>query len=182
MDVTGISIKGIYRDILKTKDGSIIFDSGWNSNTIVTNCRILLAGFIKNDSPIGIQHLAVGQGDEDWDDQWNTASPPAPAPTTVTGLETAYDPPIPVSNMELIYLDASNNPAETGITTNRLQIKATLEPGYPAPLSPLKTYPLREFGLFGKFGPNYYMIDCIRHQVIYKDESATLVRVIRLYF
>ena len=27
-----------------------------------------------------------------------------------------------------------------------------------------------------------YMIDCIRHPVIHKDESATLNRVVRLYF
>jgi hypothetical protein len=181
MDVRGISIKGFYRDILKGSDSKVIFDSGWHSNTIVTTCRTLLAGFMKNDSPKGIQYLAVGQGKQEWDAQWNTQTPPAPAPETITKLETPYDPAIKVTDLELIYLDAFDKPAAANTVTSRLQIKATLKPGYPPPLSPLKTYPLREFGLFGKFG-NDYMINCIRHEVIHKDQSATLVRVLRLYF
>jgi hypothetical protein len=180
MNERGSSIKGIYRDILKGKNDVVIFDSGWHSNTIVTGCRALLAGFMKNDSPKGIQSLAVGQGKQEWDMQWNTPNPPAPVPETSTNLELPFDPPIPVSDLIIDYLE--NDMPVTGKVTNSLQIKATLKPGYPTPILPLKTYPLREFGLFGKFGNTKYMINCIRHQVIYKDESATLVRVIRLYF
>ena len=52
----------------------------------------------------------------------------------------------------------------------------------PPPDENLSSYPLREFGLFGKYGTIPYMIDCIRHPVIHKDTSTTLVRVVRLYF
>lgn len=78
------------------------------------------------------------------------------------------------------YLDETNN--EVSAATSRLQITAIMEPGYPVPLAPLTTYPLREFGLFGRFGGTDYMINSIRHPLIHKDETATLIRMIRLYF
>lgn len=176
MEIIGNSIKGMYRDILKGKKNNIIYDSGWVSNTIVDRCRILLAGFMKNDPSNGIQYLSVGQGLEAWD----TTGPPLPNPVTTIDLVNHFDPPIPVSDLDFAYLD-ENNAAVAG-ATNRLQITATLEPGYPAPIAPLATYPLREFGLFGRFDGTGYMINCVRHPVIHKDESATLIRVIRLYF
>jgi hypothetical protein len=185
-----ISIRGRYRDILIGPGKRIVYDSGWRSNTIVRQCRVLLAGFMKSDQQAsGIQYLAVGQGDEAWDAQWNTATPPPPDPSS-TNLQNRFDPPIPVppaspvpgkDYLEIIYLDDSDNPAASGVVTNTLQIKAVLSPGYPAP-SQFNTYPLREFGLFGSFGATDYMINYVKHPVIYKDTSATLVREIRLYF
>lgn len=180
MEIKTITIKGVYRDILKNRDDIIIFDSGWHSNTIVIGCRTLIAGFMKNESPSGIQYLAVGQGKQEWDDQWGTASPPAPAPEEVSNLENPYDPPIVINDIS--YLDENDLPVAGNEKTSRLQIKVVLEPNYPPPLAPLTTYPLREFGLFGKFGVDDYMINCVRHPVIHKDASATLERVIRLYF
>jgi len=56
-----------------------------------------------------------------------------------------------------------------------------MKPGFPAPVE-FNTYPLREFGLFGIFAGQPFMINCVRHPVIYKDLSATLVREIKLYF
>jgi len=165
----------MYRDVLTAGDGRILYDSGWASNTIVDRCRILLAGFIKNESSSGIRFLAVGQGLEDWD----AAGPPPSDPTT-TDLVTRYNPPIPVDRLSLAYLDEEAEVVAN--PTNRLQITATLEPGYPPPLAPLNTYPLREFGLFGSFESDDYMINNIRHPVIHKDAATTLVRVIRLYF
>jgi hypothetical protein len=175
MEYIGGQLKGIYRDILKDGHGSILHDSGWVANTIVERCRILLAGFIRNDSSNGIHHLAFGQGLEAWDDNGPPASDPA-----ATGLVTPYNPPIDFAALTVTYLDESNN--EVSSPTSRLQIRAILEPGYPAPLAPLTTYPLREFGLFGRFGGTDYMINSIRHSVIHKDASATLIRMIRLYF
>ena len=55
MERIGASLKGIYRDILKGADNRIIHDSGWVSNTIVDNCRVLLAGFMKSEPTDGIQ-------------------------------------------------------------------------------------------------------------------------------
>lgn len=169
-------IKGIYRDILKGADDTVIYDSGWVPNTIVNSCRVLLAEFMVNGSPTGITHLAVGQGLE----TWNTSGAPAPDSATTTDLVNAHDPPIAAADLELVYLD--DNDAVAPGPTNRLQITATLDPGYPTPLPSLTTYPLREFGLFGSSGGTEYMINCIRHPVIHKDETMTLIRVIRLYF
>jgi len=179
MDRKGISIKGIYRDILKGPHGDIIYDSGWTSNAIVDRCRILMTGFMKNDPAVpieGIEYLAVGQGLKAWD----TTGAPAPDPAAMTDLVNRYTPTIPLADLDLAYLDG--NEFEDPGPTSRLQITATLKPDYPAPIAPLTSFPLREFGLFGRFGGNDYMIDVIRHPVIHKDKSATLIRVVRLYF
>ena len=63
-----ISLRGSYRDILKDPDRGVVYDSGWKANTIVDRCRLLLAGFMRSDASSGIHHLAVGQGDDTWDD------------------------------------------------------------------------------------------------------------------
>ena len=176
MDIIAKSMRGIYRDILKGENNSIIYDSGWVSNTIMDRCRMLLAGFMKNDPANGVAYLAVGQGLEEWDGK--PAEDYAPDPTTTTDLENRYEPAI--SDLELLYLDASDNPVV--YPTRGLQITATLNPGYPTPPTSQGTYPLREFGLFGSISETDYMINCIRHPVIHKGESSTLIRVIRLYF
>lgn len=170
------NMKGIYRDVLLEPDKGAVFDSGWNSNTIVDQCRMLLAGFIRQDTAAGVQHLAVGQGDQGWDDN----GIPATDPETTTSLLNAHTPPITHSDLDFIYLDDSDNPAAG--PTNRVQISATLEPDYPPPLPGQTTYPLREFGLFGEYDGSSFMINCIRHPVIHKGATATLIRVIRLYF
>lgn len=175
MEYIGGQLKGIYRDILKEGDGTVIHDSGWVSNTIVERCRILLAGFMRNDSSDGIQHLAFGQGLDTWDDNGT----PTPDPLA-SGLVTPYNPPIPFAGLTITYLDENDH--EVSAPTSRLQITAILPPGYPAPLASLTTYPLREFGLFGRFSGTDFMINSIRHSVIHKDASATLIRIIRLYF
>jgi len=174
METITASLRGMYRDILRDARHSVVYDSGWRANTIVDRCRILLAGFMKNESSSGIQFLAVGQGLEDWD------SKVLPPDATTTDLVTRYEPTIPVNRLSLAYLQEDASVVD--YPTNHLQITATLEPGYPTPLAPLNTYPLREFGLFCRFGGNDYMINNIRHPVIHKDATTTLVRVIRLYF
>jgi|GEM_PF-751056 len=177
METVGDSLHGMYRDILKGKDGKNIYDSGWVSNTIVDRCRILLAGFMRNDQSDGIQFLAVGQGLKEWDTQQEA---PDPQLVKTTDLVTPFVLPINVSALKIVYLDSDD--AEITEPSNRIQITATLEPGYPTPLAPLTTYPLREFGLFGNFNNENYLINYIRHPVIHKDESANLIRTIKLYF
>jgi len=86
---------------------------------------------------------------------------------------------IPVANLKLEYLDASDTVVANA--TSRIQITATLGPGQPTPAgSP--PYPLREFGLFGQLNGQPQMIDYVRHPVIQKDGSVTLERKIRLVF
>ncbi len=175
MERLGASIKGIYRDVLKRRGDRTVHDSGWLSNAIMDRGRVLLAGFLKNDSPSGIRFLAVGQGLENWD----VDEAPQPDPTA-SDLVNRHSPPVPVSRLNLVYL----SPSDGVVTepTNRLQITATLEPGYPEIAPPAVTFPLREFALFGSFGGMDFMINNVRHPVIHKDASATLIRVIRLYF
>ncbi|SCY82404.1 hypothetical protein [Desulfoluna spongiiphila] len=175
MEQLGGQLKGIYRDILKDGRGHILSDSGWSSNTIVHRCRILLAGFIKGDASGGIHHLSFGMGRDSWDHD----GPPPPDPSA-TDLIAPYPRPMPLDTLGLTYLDDDNN--EVSTPTSRLQITAILEPGYPDPTTPAATYPLREFGLFGTFDGAYFMINSIRHPVIHKDASATLIRKIRLHF
>ena len=175
MEIIGTSIRGIYRDILKGKGNNTIYDSGWVSNRIVDSCRTLLAAFMKNDQPNGIQYLAVGKGLEEWD---TTGAPPPNS--SVIQLVDKNPFQIQVADLDLVYL--RENDAEVAGPTNRLQITATMGTNEPPAVAPLSSYPLREFGLFGKFGAENYMIDCIRHPVIHKDVSATLIRVVRLYF
>lgn len=174
MEIIGSTIQGMYRDILKDSDHGVIYDSGWHSNTIVDRCRILLAGFMRSDSSSGIQYLAVGRGEEAWDDDGISDIPS----TTIALVNQAADPP--VADLDFVYLNEADN-AVAG-PTQRIQITATLGPGYPAPLGGGTTYPLREFGLFGSFGATDFMINCIRHPVIHKGPTATLIRVVRLYF
>lgn len=176
MELVGTAIRGIYRDLLIGPDGRVIADRGWSSNTIVMSCRVLLAGFLKNEPSDGIRYLAVGQGQAAWD----AAGAPAPDPALTVGLEQPYAPPIPAAELGLAYLNESDS--EIALPSSRLQITATLKPGYPAPLAPLTTYPLREFGLFARFGGSDTMINCIRHPVILKDAATTLIRIVRLYF
>lgn len=180
MHQKGASICGIYRDLLEDSNGGILLDSGWRSNTIVDGCRVLLSGFMKNDTSQGLQKLYVGEGLEAWDDEWDDTPAPAPAPVAVNKLENAYTPGITVKQADIDYLDESDKPVLT--PTNRIQVKVKLEPGYPPPKLPLQTYPLREFGLFAAFGGAEIMINCIRHPVIHKDAASTLYRIVRLYF
>lgn len=173
MDHAGSTIKGIYRDLLLGPDGQVIHDSGWVANTIVKNCRVLLAAFMKSDSQgtSGIVGLAVGEGDSSWDQE-------LPQPTTnVPGLIKPYPNEIIVASgkLEITYLDEQTPSPDP---TNQLEIKATLDPVYPEP----KKVPLREFGLYGKLGDTPYLINYVMHPVIYKTETDTLIRVIRLTF
>jgi len=170
------NFRGIYRDILKEPGRGIVFDSGWNSNTIVVQGRMLIAGLISRDSTSGVQHLAVGQGDPSWDN----GSIPATDPLTTTSLVNGYSPEIDHNALDYTYLNESGEPAAG--PTNRLQISATLGVGYPEVQEDTSTYPLREFGLFGKHGEEFYMINCIRHPVIHKGENATLIRTVQLFF
>lgn len=170
------TIKGIYRDTLYGADGSLREDSGWKANTILNTCRLLLAGFMMNETAAGIVSLAVGQGDASWD----TAGTPPASPSVTTGLVSRFNPPIPFAELDVVYLDSSDHVVAG--PSSRLQITATLLPGYPTSIAPATSYPLREFGLFGRLNGRDVMINTIRHPVIHKEETSTLIRVIRLYF
>lgn len=171
-----LPIRGIYRDVITDPDRGVVHDSGWTRNTIVTRCRVLIAAFMRGEPTGGIRFLAVGQGDSAWD----TAGIPPSNPETTTDLVRRYSPLLPLAQADIAYMDAKD---EVQLAPSpRLQVTATLGPGYPAPLEGLTTYPLREFGLFASLDGEDSMVNSIRHPVIHKEESATLIRVVRLYF
>lgn len=173
MDSTLSLPKGIYHDRIITAQSHVV-DFGWRSNIIVDRCRYLLAAFMKGDSPNGIQLLAVGRGLESWD---QTPEPPS---RTEQQLTNPAPSEIQIEPGQIEYLDATGVP--TAGPTHRLQVTVTIEPGIPPIEDGEITYPLREFGLFGKFGDEEYMIDYVRHPVIHKGADDTLVRTIRLVF
>ncbi len=172
MERIGASLNGMYRDRLSGRDGRLIFDSGWVSNTIVGRCRVLLAAFMGNRPGVqGIQHLVVGKGLDAWDDDRPQASAEA------TGLVTPIDPRIELLPADFSYLPHS--PEGPGVPTNHLQVTATLEPEFAPPEG---AYRLREFGLFGRTDDAEYMINYVIHPTIPKDREKTLTRTIRLFF
>ena len=178
-----ITIKGIYRDQLWDPSHKLIFDSDWRSNLIVMNCRILLAGFIKNDldpdpakGAKGIQYMEVGFGESVWD----TNPPDTKISNTTSSLVNPSPNKIkPPNFLKLHYLD--ENEVKTSVPTNRIEIVATLGPGQPTPATD-PPYQLREFGLFGMLNNTPYMIDYVRHPLIEKDGALTLERRVRLIF
>jgi hypothetical protein len=170
--MSDLIIKGIYRDRLLDAGGQLVFDSEWKSNLIVTNCRVLLAGFMRNEVTVrGIRNLQVGQGLSSWDD-----NPPGAPPVTSNTLVDNAPFVIQVANLNLQYLNDSD--AIVPGPTSRIEITATLGPNQPVP----GIYNLREFGLFGELNGQPFMIDYVRHPVIQKSGSFTLERRIRLIF
>lgn len=165
------SPRGRYRDRLLTAEGRVM-DRGWRSNTVVDRARFLIAAFMRGDGPSGITRLLVGRGDAAWD----SASPGSPPRSTQQLLDPAPFE-VALSPAAIEYLDAAGEP--TAGPTNRLRVVVTLGANEPAGPDP---YPLREFGLFGSFGGEPYMINYVRHAVIHKPADATLERTIQLVF
>lgn len=171
MELMHTPIRGIYRDKLKTPDGSLLFDTGWVSNTIVNGCHILVAEFIRgNPKALGIQFMAVGKGLETWDRQGE--SPKA----VQDHLESPYDQHIEADRLKFTYLDTNDEPAATP-PSDRLQITAFMPAGFP-----ISEADLREFGLFASLEGEPIMINVIRHPLIRKEPQMSLERVVRLYF
>jgi hypothetical protein len=182
MEQIGIGLKGIYRDRLLRSNGQIVYDSGWVSNTIVDSCRLLLAGFIKQDPHLLVTQpryliLRIAEGDA----QWDTPKGPDVVLPDNQELIKPYDAFLQEGpQLTLKYLDKNDQVQDE--PSHRLEITATLDPEKPQAAA----CALREFALCMRFGkpPNTtdYMLNHVRHRVIYKAETDTLVRVIRLSF
>jgi len=168
-----VTIEGVYRDRLIDAGGCTLSDSGWRKNMVVLPCRVLLAAFMKNEpTALGVRSLQIGRGDPAWDN----SPPPNPDPNTTTKLTDAAPFVVPLANLTIQFLDATDNVVAT--STNRIQITAKLGPGQPTPA----TFPLREFGVFGQLNGAPQMIDYVRHPVIQKAGPQTLERKVRLAF
>ena len=171
-----VELHGLYRDVLRDPNGRVLWDRGWNQNTIVLNCRRLLAGFMAGPTTsLGIQGLRVGQGS----DAWDLTSPPTPMPT-----QTALVDPNPfLVQRGALQIDFLNGGTVTATPTNRLQIIATLGPNVPPwPDVNHASGNLREFGLVGRLSGAETLINYVTHPVIVKDPASTLTRTIWLVF
>jgi hypothetical protein len=173
-----VNLRGMYRDILRDAGGRTLWDRGWSSNTIVTDCRRLLAGFMLGSptSSLGIQGLEVGAGLAAWD------SPPGLPPPSPgqTALQDPKPATVPRASLQLKYLVGNT---VSGTPTNRVQIVATLGPGVPAwPDADHSTSTLREFGLVGQLDGATVLINYVTHPAIAKDPFSTLERTIWLVF
>lgn len=170
-----VELRGMYHDVLTDREGRIVWDRGWCRNTIVTDCRSLLAGLMGGPvASLGIQGLRVGQGL----DAWDLTSPPTPTPAQ----KAMVDPNsfLVKGTLKIDFLDAGT---VTNKPTNRLQIVATLGPNVPSwPDANHASGNLREFGLVGKLGPDETLINYVTHPVIVKDPASTLTRTIWLIF
>lgn len=172
-------LNGYYRDVLTDPDGRTTWDSGQRKNLIVTNCRLLLASYMKGPPPAvvpGIQSLKIGSGDPAWD------VTPTPPTVAQTALVDPFPYTMPVAQLVLSYLNALNGSVVPG-PTNILQIRATFGPSvptWPDPNHPTST--LREFGLFGSLNGVEWMINSVRHPAIVKHQVSTLTRTLWLVF
>jgi hypothetical protein len=170
MENIGGALRGMYRDTLFDEQNRLVFDSGWISNTIVENGRILLAAFMKGEQNIGgICWMKVGKGLEAWGNN------PEQPETTLTNLETPYSKKVKIDpETDISYLDDKNN--KTDRPARRLEVRVVMGQDFP---EKDKTSDLREFGLFSK---DLRMINCVHHPLIQKAASETLIRVVRLIF
>jgi hypothetical protein len=175
-EIATSELHGQYRDVLRGCDGRIVWDRGWLRNTIVMNCRRLLAGFMAGPATsLGIQGLRVGQGL----DAWDQTGPPQPR-ATQTALVDPNPFLVPRTSLQIDYLEGAT---VTPTPTNRLQIVATLGPNVPKwPDANHVSGNLREFGLVGQLSGAETLINYVTHPVIVKDPASTLTRTIWLAF
>ncbi|SRR6266436_3475218 len=183
-ETVSVNLYGMYHDVLRDSQGCIIWDRGWHKNTIVVDCRRLLAGFMRGDAKtLGIQGLEVGMGLPAWD------QPPG-LPMPGNNQAALVDPnpfTLPQSSLKMDYLDNVTGNVSAS-PTNRLQIVATLGPhvpNWPEPTNPNPPHPtatLREFGLIGQLDGASVLINYVTHSAIVKDPLSTLERTIWLVF
>jgi hypothetical protein len=168
---------GMYRDVLRDAGGRMIRETPWVKNAIVTDCRRLLAGFLRGapTMTLGIQGLQVGAGLASWD----AVPPPAPSPAQVA----LVDPfPFTVSGASL-QMDFLVGNVVSAAPTNRLQVRAILGPGVPPwPDGTHADATLREFGLRAQLDGAPVLINYRTHPAIPKDPVSTLERTIWLVF
>jgi hypothetical protein len=172
------TLHGRYRDVLRDATGRVVWDRGWRDNTIVVDCRRLLAAFMRGApaSALGIQGLRVGAGLAAWDQP-----PGAPTPDpSVLAMADANPFTVPRTSLQFDFLSGA---VVSASPTNRLQIKASLGPNVPPwPDANHASGTLREFGLVGELGGTPVLLNYVIHPAIAKDPSSTLERTIWLVF
>jgi hypothetical protein len=170
---------GQFRDVLYDAEGRRVWDRGWVRNTIVADCRRLLAGFVRGTPTTAeaVFGLAVGAGLPAWDN----SGPPQPSPNQAT-LVDAHPHLVPRAQLQLDYINPTNG-SISAQPTGTLQLKAVLGPGVPAwPDANHPTSTLREFGLVARLNGAQVLINYRTHPAIAKDPASTLERTTWLVF
>ncbi|WP_432949924.1 hypothetical protein ACQPXM_17740 [Kribbella sp. CA-253562] len=169
-------LSGRYRDVLLGHDGRVVWDRGWRSNTIVGDCRKLLAALVRGaPAATGITGLRVGAGLAAWD-----ASGP---PTATSGTTRLVDPNPFTAGPAALRMDFLTAATVSATPTNRLQIHVTLGPNLPSwPDGNHPVSSLREFGLAATLDGAPVLLNYVTHPVIAKDPASTLQRTIWLTF
>ena len=168
---------GMFRDMLCDERGRVVWERPWVKNVIVTDCRRLLAGFLRGapTATLSIQGLQVGAGLATWDG----TGPPAPNPTQAS-LVDPFPFTVPAAALQKDFLAGG---VVSATPTNRLQIRATLGAGVPPwPDIHHPDITLREFGLIASLDGVPVLINYRTHPAIAKDPVSTLERTIWLVF
>lgn len=169
-------LHGRWRDVIRDSSGAIINKPLVKPNTIVVDCRRILASFMAGASTLGIQGMLFGGGLSAWD---GDGSPVASA--TQTELVDPNPFLVPTADLQIDFVDDMG--AVVVGPTNRLQIIANLGPGEPAwPDANHVAGSLREFGLIGELNGSQALINYVIHPVINKDPASTLERTLWLVF
>lgn len=160
-------MKGSYRDQITNKNGRMLVDTCWVSNTIVDNTWPLLAGLLKNDPALaGILYWAVGEGDPNWETATATPSPGADR----LYLESARQA---IDANNIAYLNPDSSVSAT--PTSCIEVSAVFR--WP------EDRQLREFGLFGgdasEAADSGMLINYVIHPRIDLDGGTDLTRRVR---
>lgn len=169
---------GQFRDVLYGPDGRQVWDRGWVRNTIVADCRRLLAAFMRGSPAVQpVIGLKVGAGLPIWDN----SGPPQPSPTQAALVDP--NPYLfPRASMQVEFVNPVNGTI-SALPTNTLQLKAVLGPGVPTwPDAGHGTSTLREFGLVARISGADTLVNYRTHPAIAKDPASTLERTVWLVF
>jgi len=184
MEYLGSVIKGIYRDQLFDAEGVMKQDSGWNNNTIMTSFHTLLARLVTHDTKLFIQTPSLIMRFGRFSNSWGSSLVVEPADEKLTAAYTEFvlDE---TSGLKVVYLN--DNGVEQISPSNWVQITATLGPNLPVN----DVCPLGEFAVYLRWGTptannpapdNDHIINHVRHPVISKSATDTLIRQIRFTF
>ena len=183
MPSNDMPLKGMFRDVLRDASGATVWDRGWINNTIMLDCRRLLATSLRGTpAATAIKGVAFGAGNPAWD----AALPPVPkedaafadgAPHLVLATDT--------TNFKMDFVNPTTGEISPNTPTRALQIRVTLGPNQPPwPETPVihPSSTLREFGLFAELEGKRILINYRTHVAIAKDKASTLERTIWLMF
>lgn len=176
IETPAAGLYGRWQDVTRDAAGAVIERTGIMSNTIVVDCRRILASFMAGTPTLGIQGMLFGNGQSAWDVDGTPAASP---------LQTALVDPnpylVPTADLQIDFVDEIGTVVPD--PTNRLQIVATLGPGEPAwPDAHHVAGSLREFALLGELNGSPTLINYVTHPVINKDPASSLERTLWLVF